>query len=147
MKIYSHQLIKIHMWTTWEKKDQWEEASNNLCCWVWVLHRWQDLSFLICYFLVLLIWNLERQEIIEKISLDKRDRAAVVRVTEMSPLFPPAPPHLLSVLGCNCWNLQQASAIKLLNSLLLNLENEQSYTRDMRIYKDEIEAQNYLIFF
>lgn len=36
------------------------------------------------------------------ISLDNTDRAAVVSVTEMSPIFPPAPPHLLSVLGHNC---------------------------------------------
>lgn len=73
------------------------------------------------------------------ISLDKTDRAAIVSVTEMGPSFSPAPPHVLSVLGSNCWNSQQASVIKLLNSLLLNYE--QSYMRDMRIYKDESKAQ------
>lgn len=75
------------------------------------------------------------------ISLGKTDRAAVVSVTKISLLFPPAPPHLWFVNGHNCKNSQQASVIKLPNSLLLNLENEQLHTRDMKIYKDESEAQ------
>lgn len=150
MKIYSHQLIKIHMCTTCEeKKDQWKEVSNNLCCWVWVL---DDKTCLFSNTLFSCPFNLKCIKVGKNlkgklfspirfafISLDNTNRAAVVSVTEMSPVLPPAPPHLLSVLGHNCWNSQQA--IKLLNSLLLNLGNEQSHTRDMRIYKDEGETQ------
>lgn len=36
------------------------------------------------------------------ISLDKTDKAAVVSVTKMRPLFPPVLSHLLSALGLNC---------------------------------------------
>lgn len=56
----------------------------------------------------------------------------------MSPLFPP---HLLLLLSHNCWNSQQASVLKLLNSLVWNLGNEQSHVRNMRIYNNESQAR------
>lgn len=56
----------------------------------------------------------------------------------MNPLFPP---HLLSVLGHNCWNSQQASVKKLFNSLVWNLGNEQSHVSNMRICNDESQAR------
>lgn len=56
-------------------------------------------------------------------------------VTKMSP------PHLLTVLSHNCWNSQQASVIKLLNSLVWNLGNEQSHVRSMRICNNKSQAR------
>lgn len=151
MKIYSYQLIKIDMCTTWEeKKDQWEVSNNYVAeCEGYTDDKtclFSNASLFSCPF------NLKFRKVGKNlkgklfspirfafISLEKTDTTAVVSVTNMSPVFLPSPPHLLSVLGRNCWNSQQA--IKLFNSLLLNLGNEQSYTRDMRIYKDESEAQ------
>jgi len=42
------------------------------------------------------------QKLFAFLSLDKMDKAAVISVTEMSPLFPAAPPHVLSALGHDC---------------------------------------------
>lgn len=104
MKIYSHQLIKIHMRTKLQKKVPTIYVVECEC-------YTDDKT---CFFSNTLFscpFNLKFRKAGKNlkgklfslirfafISLDKTERAAVVSVT----LFLCAPPHLLSVLGHNC---------------------------------------------